>query len=123
MGESSYQQPTYDWGAFSSSQGPDYDHSYDDPLAWSYYPRFDDLHLGQKPKLGERYTDITLIYISCSVGTLHIHVSLSFWFLFLLSKTQKDQKYFCCFSPFVYFYLLFVIRKIQKYFPLFVFPS
>jgi hypothetical protein len=51
-----------------------------------------DLHLGQKPKLGEMYTDISLIYTSYSVGTLYIHVFLSFFFfvvlvLFLLSKT------------------------------------
>jgi hypothetical protein len=60
-----------------------------------------DLHLGQKPKLGGRYTDNSLIYTSYSIGTLYIHVSLSFFFfvvlvLFLLSKTQKYQKYFCC---------------------------
>jgi hypothetical protein len=58
-----------------------------------------DLHLGQKPKLGGRYADDSLIYISYFVGTLSIHVSLSFFsllflFLFLLSKTEKDQKYF-----------------------------
>jgi hypothetical protein len=57
-----------------------------------------DLHLGKKPKLGGRYTDNSLIYTSYFVGTLYIHVSLSFFFfvvlvLFLLSKTQKDQKY------------------------------
>jgi hypothetical protein len=62
-----------------------------------------DLHLGQKPKLGGRYTDISLIYTSYSVRTLYIHVLLSFFFfvvlvLFLISKTQKDQKYFWCFS-------------------------
>src|SRR4051812_3798294 len=28
-------------------------------------------HLGQNRKLGGRYTDITLIYISCSVGSLY----------------------------------------------------
>jgi hypothetical protein len=55
-----------------------------------------DLHLGQKPKLGGRYADVSLIYISYFIGTLYIHVSLSFFsllflFLFLLSKTQKDQ--------------------------------
>jgi hypothetical protein len=65
-----------------------------------------DLYLGQKPKLGGRYTDISLIYTSYSVRTLYKHVSLSFFFfvvlvLFLLSKTQKDQKYFCYFSLFV----------------------
>jgi hypothetical protein len=37
-----------------------------------------DLHLGQKPKLGGRYADDTLIYISYRFGTLYIHVSLSF---------------------------------------------
>jgi hypothetical protein len=64
-----------------------------------------DLHLGQKPKPGGRYADDSLIYISYFVGTLYIHVSLSFFsllflFLFLLSKTQKDQKYFHFFSLF-----------------------
>jgi hypothetical protein len=64
-----------------------------------------DIHLGQKPKLGGRYTDNSLIYASYSVGTLYIHVLLSFFFfvvlvLFLLSKTQKDQKYFYYFSLF-----------------------
>jgi hypothetical protein len=64
-----------------------------------------DLYLGQKPKLGGRYTDISLIYTSFFVGTLYIHVLLSFFFfvvlvLFLPSKTEKDQKYFCCFSLF-----------------------
>jgi hypothetical protein len=67
-----------------------------------------DLHLGQKPKLGGRYADDSLIYISYFVGPLYIHVPLSFlyWFsflLFLLSKTQKDQKYFRCFSLFDFF--------------------
>jgi hypothetical protein len=52
-----------------------------------------DLHLGQNPKLGGRYADNPLIYISYFVGPLYIHVLLSllFEFLFLLSKTQKDQ--------------------------------
>jgi hypothetical protein len=63
-----------------------------------------DLHLGQKPKLGGRYANNSLIYTSYFVSTLYIHVSLSFsllfLFLFLLSKTQKDQKYFRCFSLF-----------------------
>jgi hypothetical protein len=64
-----------------------------------------DLHLGQKPKPGGRYADDSLIYISYFVGTLYIHVLLSFFsllflFLFLLSKTQKDQNYFHCFSLF-----------------------
>jgi hypothetical protein len=64
-----------------------------------------DLHLGQKPKLGGRYADDSLIYTSYFVDTLYIHVLLSFFsllflFLFLLSKTQKDQKYFRCFSLF-----------------------
>jgi hypothetical protein len=63
-----------------------------------------DLHLGQKPKLGGRYVDDSLIYISYFVGPLYIHVLLSllFSFLFLLPKTQKDQKYFHCFSLFAF---------------------
>jgi hypothetical protein len=64
-----------------------------------------DLHLGQKPKLGGRYTDISLIYTSYYVRTLYVHVLLSFFFFFalvffLLFKTQNDQKYFYCFSLF-----------------------
>ena len=59
-------------------------------------------HLGQKPKLGGRYTDITLIYISCSVGSLYIHCFAFFLVLVAsFSKTQKYQKYFRCFSWFV----------------------
>jgi hypothetical protein len=68
-----------------------------------------DLHLGQTPKLGGRYTDDSLIYILYFVGTLYIHVLLSFslllLFLFPLSKTQKDQKYFRCFSLFAFLVL------------------
>jgi hypothetical protein len=77
-----------------------------------------DLHLGQKPKLGGRYADNSLIYILYFVGSLYIHVSLFFSllfsFLFLLSKTQKDQKYFRCFSLFVslVFYLWFALLAI-----------
>jgi hypothetical protein len=37
-----------------------------------------DLHLGQKLKLGGRYAGDSLIYISYFVGTLYIHVLLSF---------------------------------------------
>jgi hypothetical protein len=66
-----------------------------------------DLHLGQKPKLGGKYANDSLIYISYFVGTLYIHVSFSFFsllslLLFLLSKTQKDKKYFRCFSLFAF---------------------
>jgi hypothetical protein len=73
-----------------------------------------DLHLGQKPKLGGRYADDSLIYISYFVGPLYIQVSLSLLFSFLLSKTQKDQKYFHCFSLFVSlaFYLWFALLAI-----------
>jgi hypothetical protein len=92
-----------------------------------------DLHLGKKPKLGGRYAENSLIYTSYLFGTLYIHVLLSFsllfLFLFLLSKTQKDQKYFRCFSLFAFcsflalvcftFYFRFAIRKIQKDFALF----
>jgi hypothetical protein len=67
-------------------------------------------HLGQKPKLGGRYADDSLIYISYFIGTLYIHDSLScfglfFLFLFPLFKTQKDQKYFHCFSLFAFLVL------------------
>jgi len=49
-----------------------------------------ELHLGQKPKLGGRYTNITLIYISYSIGSLYIHVSFSFFLLLFL---------FCSYFP------------------------
>jgi hypothetical protein len=54
-----------------------------------------DLHLGQKPKLGGRYTDDSLIYISYFVGTLYIHVSFSFlccsYFYFYFRKCKKTK--------------------------------
>ena len=58
-----------------------------------------DLYLGQKPKLGGRYIDIPLIYISYSVGTLYIHVSLSFVFAlslfhFYFPKHKKHKNIF-----------------------------
>jgi hypothetical protein len=58
-----------------------------------------DLHLGQKPKLGGRYTDDSLIYISYFVGPMYIHVSLSllFSFLFLLPQNTKRPKIFSLF--------------------------
>jgi hypothetical protein len=75
-----------------------------------------ELHLGQKPKLGGRYADDSLIYLSHFVGPLYIHVLLSLLFslLLLLSKTQKDQKYFRCFSLFgsLVLYLWFALLAI-----------
>jgi hypothetical protein len=55
-----------------------------------------DLHLGQKPKLGGRYADDSLIYISYFVGSLYIHVSLSFYlvascFYFCFPKHKKTK--------------------------------
>jgi hypothetical protein len=54
-----------------------------------------DLHLGQKPKLGGRYADDSLIYISYFVGTLYIHVSLSFLYCsrsyFFFPKHKKTK--------------------------------
>jgi hypothetical protein len=55
-----------------------------------------DLHLGQKSKLGGRYADDSLIYISSFVGSLYIHVSLSFYlvascFYFCLPKHKKTK--------------------------------
>jgi hypothetical protein len=66
--------------------------------------------------LGGRYADVSLIYISYFVGPMYIHVSLSllFSFLFPLSKTQKDQKYFRCFPLFAFLgcYLWFALLAI-----------
>jgi hypothetical protein len=76
-----------------------------------------DLHLGQKPKLGGRYADDSLIYISYFVGPMYIHVSLSLLFLFLFllfQNTKRPKKYFRCFSLFVSlaFYLWFALLAI-----------
>jgi hypothetical protein len=104
--ESMYQQSYADYGpSASSSREPDYGHTTDDPPVWGYRQARIDLHLGQKPKLEGRYADDLLIYLSYFVGPLYIHVFLSFpllllIFIFLLSKTQEDQKYFRCFSLF-----------------------
>jgi hypothetical protein len=65
-----------------------------------------DLHLGQKPKLGGRYADDTLIYISYFVGTLYIHVSLSFlycscsYFCFPKHKKTKNISFVSLCLPF-----------------------
>jgi hypothetical protein len=57
-----------------------------------------DLHLGQKPKLGGRYADNSLIYISYFVGTLYIHGSLSFLCcscsIVYFSKHKKSKNIF-----------------------------
>jgi hypothetical protein len=53
-----------------------------------------DLHLGQKPKLGGRYADDSLSYISYFVTTLYIHVLLSFvvsHFYFYFPKHKKTK--------------------------------
>jgi hypothetical protein len=55
-----------------------------------------DLHLGQKPKLGGRYTDDSLTYILYFVGPLYIHVLLSFYlvascFYFCFPKHKKTK--------------------------------
>jgi hypothetical protein len=71
-------------------------------------------HLGQNPKLGGRYTDITLIYISRSVGSLYIHCfRFLFGFCCFFLKTQKYQKYFRCFSWFVSL-LWFALKEKSK---------
>jgi hypothetical protein len=51
-----------------------------------------DLHLGQKPKLGGRYADDSLIYISYFFGTLYIHVSLFFFIVLVLTSTFQNTK-------------------------------
>jgi hypothetical protein len=59
-----------------------------------------DLYLGQNPKLGGRYADYTLIYISYFIGILYIHVSLSFlgcscsYFYFPKHKKNKNFSLF-----------------------------
>jgi hypothetical protein len=54
-----------------------------------------DLHLGQKPKLGGRYADDSLIYISYFIGTLYIHGSFSFLYcscsIVYFSKHKKTK--------------------------------
>ena len=95
-----------------------------------------DLHLGQKPKLGGRYTDVSLIDISFSVGTLYIHISLPFVFVVVLFSTFQNTKrpkkilffLFICFFSFYYWFALFSSfsyhSKTQKDFTLFAcFPS
>ena len=94
-----------------------------------------DLHLGQKPKLGGRYTDISLTYISYYVGTLYIHVSFSFFFVvvscsdFIFQNPKRPKifllflfVYLLCTSSTGLLYLLASVwySKIQKDFALFV---
>jgi hypothetical protein len=65
-----------------------------------------DLHLGQKPKLGGRYSDGSLIYISYLVGPMYIHVSFSFlwcscsYFFFPKHKKTKNISVVCLCLPF-----------------------
>jgi hypothetical protein len=60
------------------------------------------LHLGQKPKLGGRYTDISLIYTLYFVGTLYIHILLSFCCSCFVSTFQNTKR------PKVFMLFLFV---------------
>jgi hypothetical protein len=88
-----------------------------------------DLHLGQKPKLGGRYADDSLIYISYFVGTLYIHGLLSFLYcscpIVYFSKHKKTKNIsvvslcllfqllaLVCFTC----YFWFDVWKIQTYF-------
>jgi hypothetical protein len=101
-----------------------------------------DLHLGQKPKLGGRYADGSLIYISYFVCPMYIHVSLSFLCCscsyFYFPKHKKTKKYFRCFSLFDFsiasfslLYLLFSVWYLKNpkifcfvcYFLLFLFQK
>jgi hypothetical protein len=61
-----------------------------------------DLHLGKKPKLGGRYADDALIYISYFVGPLYIHVSFSLVFSFLFPPFQNTKR------PKIFLLFLFV---------------
>jgi hypothetical protein len=68
-----------------------------------------DLHLGQKPKLGGRYADDSLIYISYFVDILYIHVLLSFlyyscsYFYFSNHKKTKNISVVSLCLPFLVF--------------------
>src|SRR4051812_35911368 len=58
-------------------------------------------HLGQKPKLGGRYTDIvhSCMHDIWSVPCISIFRSFSLCSCFIsITKTYKDQKDFICFS-------------------------
>src|SRR4051812_34747370 len=62
-----------------------------------------EFHLGQKPKLGGRYADnhthLHIIFCRSIIYPCFIFfLSFAVPILFLQSKTQKDQKYFRCFS-------------------------
>ncbi|KAK1695601.1 hypothetical protein QYE76_012298 [Lolium multiflorum] len=59
---------------FSSTRGPYYDYAMYDPPAWNPTLAGVDLHLGQKPKLGGRYTGITHSLHSIVAGCLYILV-------------------------------------------------
>jgi hypothetical protein len=84
-----------------------------------------ELHLGQKPKLGGRYANDSLIYISYFIGTLYIHVSLFFVVVVLVSTFQNTKRpkifllflFICLFTFLVLvcfvFYFWFGIQKIQ----------
>jgi 4-amino-4-deoxy-L-arabinose transferase-like glycosyltransferase len=91
-----------------------------------------DLHLGQKPKLGGRYADDSLIYTSYFVGSLYIQVSLSFYLVascFISAfQNTKRPKIFLLFLSIWFFSLLSLVcftcyLKIQKYFALFAILS
>jgi hypothetical protein len=78
-----------------------------------------DLHLGQNPKLGgevrRRFTHLHIIFCRFIVYPCFAFFLLCcFLLLFLLSKTQKDQKYFRCFFLFgsLGFYLWFALLAI-----------
>jgi hypothetical protein len=82
-----------------------------------------DPHLGQKPKLGGRYADDSLIYISYFVGPLYIHflLSLLFSFLFLFPKHKKTKNIsvvslylFLYLSTFGLLYLLFLVWYLKN---------
>src|SRR3954463_11468598 len=47
-------------------------------------------HLGQKPKLGGRYTDITLIYISCFVG-FFVYPCFTFFLVFVSAFSKHKN--------------------------------
>jgi hypothetical protein len=84
-----------------------------------------DLHLGQKPKLGGRYADDSLIYILYFVGSLYIHVSPSLLFSFLFSFLPKHKKTKNSFLPLVCFtcYFSLLLEKPKNILLCLPFPS
>jgi hypothetical protein len=91
-----------------------------------------DLNLGQKPKLGGRYANNSLIYTSYFVGTVYPCFAFFFFVVLVFISAFQNTKRPKIFPLFLFvflfsflvlfcftFYLCFGIQKIQKDFALF----